>query len=80
MSNIISNRYDDLIGYYKDLKDYYKDLVQDYLNLNDYEGAKEMIEHQKGLDVFADYGGLLITSENNGFGWTVDKYRGEEED
>lgn len=75
--NTITNDKDELIGYYSDLVKEIKDNAGEALTANEYEQVEDMLEVLRLLDNFIDDDGLLVISENNGMGITVEKYKNE---
>ena len=77
MSNVIINDFGDIIGYYSDLVKEIKDNAGEALTANEYEQVEDMLEVLRLLDRYTDEDGLLVISENNGMGYTVDTYKNE---
>ena len=75
--NTITNDKDELIGYYSDLVKEIKDNAREALTANEYEQVEDMLEVLRLLDRYTDEDGLLVISENNGMGYTVDIYKNE---
>ena len=75
MSNTIINENNDMIGYYSDLVSEIKDNAKEAIISNEYEQAEDMIETLRMLDEHTDYDGLLVISEHNGMGFTVEQYK-----
>lgn len=75
--NIIYNDMDESIGYYKDFVKLYKGLIKDATDKGDWEEIEYLVEQIKEIEDFREYNGLLILSENNGMGLTVNPYKGE---
>lgn len=79
MNVIVNDNTDELIGYAPDIFNYLKD---EYIK--EIEGDNFSVISPEWLELLEDskkyidtYGGLLIVSENNGMGWTIQPYRGE---
>ena len=75
--NIIYNDMDESIGYYKDFVKLYKGLIKDATDKGDWEEIEYLVEQIKEIEDFKEYNGLLVLSENNGMGLTVNPYKGE---
>ena len=75
--NIIYNDNDETIGYFKDIYALYEELLSEKTKEKDIEEAESLIQQMKDLMEYEDYDGLLVLSENNGMGFTVNKYKGE---
>lgn len=75
--NTITNDKDELIGYYSDLVKEIKDNAGEALIANEYEQVEDMLEVLRMLDRYTDEDGLLVISEHNGMGITVEKYKNE---
>ena len=75
--NIIYNDMDESIGYYKDFVKLYKGLIKDATDKGDWEEIEYLVEQIKEIEDYREYNGLLILSENNGMGLTVNPYKGE---
>lgn len=78
MNNIIVKDNGDAIGFYTDLTRENKTNAKQFIDENNWEETETCIEIQRELDNYYDDDGLLVISENNGMGWTVKKYKGEE--
>lgn len=78
MNNIIVKDNGDAIGFYTDLTRENKTNAKQFIDENNWEEAETCIEIQRELDNYYDDDGLLVISENNGMGWNVKKYKGEE--
>ena len=70
---------EELIGFYRDLVAYYKHYINEFIANNDTEQAKTYIEELEEINEYSEYDGLLVLSENNGMGFTCDKYRDDYE-
>ena len=78
-NNVITDGFENQIGFYNDLKEMLKDTMINEIKGDNFAAINpEMVELLEDLDKYQDYGGLLVISENNGMGWTVTKYTGEE--
>lgn len=75
MDNIILKDNGDAIGYYSDLKRFNKKEMQKAVELNDWESVETFIEIQREMERWSEYDGLLVVSENNGMGWTAQRYK-----
>ena len=76
MSNVIINDLGDIIGYYSDLVKEIKEDATKSLTANEYEQVRQQLEVLEMLDDWTDTDGLLIISEHNGMGLTVEQYKG----
>ena len=76
--NVIYNDRDEAIGYYKDLDNLYKELIVSATKQGDYEEVKSLTEQAGEIKEYKEYTELLVLSENNGMGFTVKPYKGEE--
>ena len=72
--NIITNDRDESIGYYKDIMKLYQDLMKLAIDNQDFEELASLTEQVQDIMEHKDYEGLLILSENNGMGFTVNEY------
>jgi hypothetical protein len=77
MSNVIINDFGDIIGYYSDLVKEIKEDATKSLTANEYEQVRQQLEVLEMLDEWTDTDGLLIISEHNGMGLTVEQYKGD---
>ena len=77
MANIITTDYGDIVGYYKDLQDYLKEQAQEFLKDTNWEEAKDLCDLLLDLNAWADNNNLLVISNNNGMGYTIKEYKGE---
>ena len=75
MDNIILKDNGDAIGYYSDLMRFNKKEMQKAVELNDWESVETFIEIQREMERWSEYDGLLVVSENNGMGWTAQRYK-----
>lgn len=75
--NVIFNDMGESIGYYKDLYAVFVSVIEDALKDHDSDLAQEQVGYLVELDEYKDYDGLLIISDNNGFGFTCRPYKGE---
>ena len=75
--NIIYNDMDESIGYYKDFVKLYKGLIKDATDKGDWEEIEYLVEQIKEIEDYREFDGLLVLSENNGMGLTVNPYKGE---
>lgn len=74
--NVIINNMSDLQGYYQDLRVSLIDSLKIYAEQDDWENVEDASELINELDErFKDYGGIITLSENNGMGYTFEKYR-----
>lgn len=80
--NVIINTDGDMIGFYNDLVQYLKNellrLLQEEKSAPDSGALANYSEIFEQLEKQKDAAGLLVISENNGMGWTAEKYREEE--
>lgn len=76
--NVIYNDRDEAIGYYKDLDNLYKEAIVYATKQGDYEEVKSLTEQAGEIKEYKEYTELLVLSENNGMGFTVKPYKGEE--
>ena len=76
MSNVIINDFGDIIGYYSDLVKEIKEDATKSLTANEYEQVRQQLEVLEMLDDWTDTDGLLVISEHNGMGLTVEQYKG----
>lgn len=73
--NVISDSdNEELIGFYRDLVAYYKHYINEFIANNDTEQAKSYIEELEEINEYSEYDGLLVLSNNNGMGFTCNKY------
>lgn len=77
--NTITNDKGELIGYYSDLVKEVKNNASEALIANEYEQVEDMLEVLRMLDRYTDEDDLLVISEHNGMGITVEKYKNERE-
>lgn len=77
MSNVIINDFGDIIGYYSDLVKEIKEDATKSLTANEYEQVRQQLEVLEMLDDWTDTDGLLVISEHNGMGLTVEQYKGD---
>ena len=75
MDNIILKDNGDAIGYYSDLTRFNKKEMQKAVEINDWESVETFIEVQREMERWSEYDGLLVVSENNGMGWTAQRYK-----
>ena len=75
MSNTIHRESDNaIIGYASDIAKELKDLIADYTNNNQWEEVQDMAELLLDLQAHADSTSLLIVSDHNGMGYSIDEY------
>ena len=74
MENTIFNNMDETIGYYSDLVRGYKKLIQEAVETDDFDNAKDLMEQLEEINNWTDDDGLLVLSMNNGMGFTCKKY------
>lgn len=75
MDNTIYNDMDETIGYYSDIARGYKKLIQEAVERDDYEEAKDLMEQLGEINEWTDCDGLLVLSMNNGMGFTCRQYQ-----
>lgn len=74
--NIIYNSYNNThIGYQKDLVAYIKTCLDDYVKQEAWESVKDMADLLLDLNGWADNESLLVLSDNNGMGYTINEYK-----
>ena len=73
--DVIFNSNDETIGYYSDLRKMLVEQVAEFVDKKDYEQATDMLDNLVELEKFGEYEGLLVLSNNNGMGFSVEKYR-----
>lgn len=74
-NTIFDSNNDNVYGLYNDLVKAYKKIIKEQLDDGDLESVESYTEDLKEIERFKDYDGLLVLSENNGMGFTCDKYR-----
>ena len=75
MENLIfDDNTNDLIGFVRDLIIHYKELIKEQMEEDNYEQAKTYIYNLEDIKEFKDYDGLLVCSDNQGFGFTCKPY------
>lgn len=77
MNNIITNDRDEVIGYYNDLYKMYVEEITNLLNGRNIEEAQLQLENLNEMADLCNYDGLIVLSNNNGMGFTANKYEGE---
>ena len=77
MNNIITNDRDEVIGYYNDLYKMYVEEITNLLNSRSLEEAQNQLENLTEMAELCNYDGLIVLSDNNGMGFTANKYEGE---
>lgn len=75
MDNTIYTDMDDTIGFYKDLARGYKEMINQAVNREDYEEAKDFMGQLEEINGYSEYDDLLILSMNNGMGFTCQPYQ-----
>lgn len=65
------------IGFYKDLKSGLIKQAKEFIDKGYYEDATETITILDDLKSYDNYNGLLLIHDNNGMGWTCEKYKPE---
>ena len=75
MDNTIYTDMDETIGFYKDLVKGYKEMVNEAIEKDDYEEAKDLMEQLEEIMEYSEYDDLLILSMNNGMGFTCKPYQ-----
>ena len=76
MANIINTPDGDIIGFEGDLIRYLKDILTAKMNASEWEDVQDLAGVLAQLDN-PNLAGLLIISENNGMGYTINQYKGE---
>lgn len=78
MSNVLYRDSDNaMIGYCKDLQNEVKDGLLDHAKCNGWEEVKELSDLLLDLNGWQDNPNLLVLSDNNGMGYTINEYKGE---
>ena len=77
MTNIINTPDGDIIGFEGDLIRYLKDILIAKMNASEWEDVQDLAGVLAQLDGTSWEGRLLIISENNGMGYTINQYKGE---
>ena len=75
MGNTIYTDMDETIGFYKDLVKGYKEMINEAIEKDDYEEAKDLMEQLVEIMEYSEYDDLLILSMNNGMGFTCKPYK-----
>ena len=76
MDNCIFNDEDNsTIGFYKDLQSGLKKQAEEFLAEDNWEEAREITDTLVDLLAWADNKNLLVLSDNNGMGYTIDEYK-----
>ena len=73
--NVIYTNDDEAIGFYKDLRKVIIDQIHQLIEQKDYENASSLLDELMDLEQFSECEELLITSDNNVMGFTVEKYK-----
>ena len=78
MSENVIFKNDDMYGFYDDL---YKSLKNNFIKAIENDDfsviSPDWLELIEELKKYEEYEGILKISENNGMGWSVEKYNGE---
>ena len=74
-SNIIEANDGRLIGFTDDIIKYVKSLIKIAIDDNDFEQAKELAELWGDINEAPH--GMIVVSDNNGMGYTINEYKGE---
>ena len=74
-NTIFDSNNDNVYGLYSDLVKGYKKIIKEQLDEGDLESVESYTEDLKEIERFKDYDGLLVLSENNGMGFTCNKYQ-----
>lgn len=78
MSENVILKNDDMYGFYDDL---YKSLKNNFIKAIENDDfsviSPDWLELIEELKKYEEYEGILKISENNGMGWSVEKYNGE---
>lgn len=75
MDNVIYTSDDEAIGFYKDLRKVIIEQIHQLIEQKDYENASSLLDELMDLEQYSECEELLITSDNNGMGFTVEKYK-----
>lgn len=76
-NTIFDSNTEDTIGYYNDLRELLKEQAVEAVKAEDYEQASMICDDLLELYELRDYDGLIVLSENNGFGFTAKPYKKE---
>ena len=71
---IFDDRNNNSIGFYGDLYNGIKEQGVEFMKQGDYEQVQTSCEILELLEKLKDFDGLIVISENNGMGWTCEKY------
>ena len=74
---IYDSNNNNIIGFYKDIKAGLKKQIEEYIKDDNWEEAKDMADLLLDLNARTDNGRLLVLSNNNGMGYTINEYKGE---
>ena len=75
VAQVIINNDDNVLGYYKDLKEFLKDGVKHFIKEDEFEAAGGMIEELIELEEHKEETKLLIMSDNNGMGFSIEVFK-----
>lgn len=73
-NTIFDGRFDETIGFFDDMKRGLKKQACEFVESGDFEQAGDLTEILTELEKFSDFEGLIVLSDNNGMGWTLEKY------
>ena len=71
---IFDNRNNNSIGFYGDLFKGISEQGAEFMRSGDYEQAQVNCEIMEQLEKLREFDGLIVISDNNGMGWTCEKY------
>ena len=77
VGDILFDDYGNALGFYDGMRKLFVDNVAEYIKSGDYERAGEWCELLGDLDKYKESNALLVVTEHNGMGWTIDEYRPE---
>lgn len=78
VGDILFDDYGNALGFYDGMRKLFVDNVAEYIKSGDYERAGEWCELLGDLDKYKESNALLVVTEHNGMGWTIDEYKGGE--
>ena len=74
---IFDDRNNNSIGFYNDLKRGLEEQGVEFMKSGDYEQAQVNCDILLELGKLREFDGLIVISDNNGMGWTCEKYKPE---
>lgn len=74
---IYDSNNNDTIGFYKDIRAGLKKQAEEFIKSDDFEMAQEIANLLLDLEAYTDNERLLVLSDNNGMGYTINEYKGE---